>query len=107
MLDAAKSILRSQGHGDVMSPVEAGTVNGDDSKLSGGRKLAEMLIAEGIFPSIGEREKAIFATSPVDDSKQRELESFRSMDAAVRNGGDMRKKMKVEEKNLVGADIAV
>ena len=90
-----------------MSPVEAGAINLDDDSVSGGRKLAEMLIAEGIFPSIGEREKAIFATSPVDERKQRELESFRSLDAAVRNGGDREVKMRVEEKSLVGADIAV
>jgi len=31
------------------------------------RELAEMLIDEGIFPSLGEREKAIFATGPVSE----------------------------------------
>ena len=33
------------------------------------RTLAEMLINEGIYPSLGEREKAIFMTSPVSDCK--------------------------------------
>jgi hypothetical protein len=33
------------------------------------RSLAEQLINEGIYPSLGEREKAIFTTSPVSDGK--------------------------------------
>lgn len=33
------------------------------------RALAEILINEGIYPSLGEREKAIFTTSPVSESK--------------------------------------
>ncbi len=33
------------------------------------RSLAEVLINEGIYPSLGEREKAIFTTSPVSDGK--------------------------------------
>ena len=73
----------------------------------GGRDLAEVLIAEGIYPSLGEREKAIFTTSPVDERKQRELESFRSLEAAVVNGGERGKKGTVEERELVGADVAV
>lgn len=104
MLDAAKDVLRSRGE-EVISPVEAGALSG--AKVVGGRKLAEILIGEGIFPSLGEREKAIFMTSPVDETKQRELESFRSLDAAVMNGGNRREKQEVEEKNFVGADIAV
>ena len=33
------------------------------------RSVAEMLINEGIYPSLGEREKAIFSTSPVTDGE--------------------------------------
>lgn len=33
------------------------------------RDLAEILINEGIYPSLGEREKAIFTTSPVSECK--------------------------------------
>ncbi|RMZ88585.1 hypothetical protein DV736_g4186, partial [Chaetothyriales sp. CBS 134916] len=74
----------------------------------GGRDLAEVLTAEGIFPSLGEREKAIFSTSPVDERKQRELEQFRSLEAALTNGVDGRGgKGQVEEKEFVGADVAV
>ncbi len=72
-----------------------------------GRDLAEVLIQEGIYPSLGEREKAIFTTSPVDERKQKELESFRSLDAAVMNGGERGKRTKVEEVDFVGADVAV
>ena len=76
-------------------------------KVLEGRDLAEVLIQEGIYPSLGEREKAIFTTSPVDERKQRELESFRSLDAAVANGGERRKRISVQEMDLVGADVAV
>ena len=80
---------------------------GSAAKVLEGRDLAEVLIQEGIYPSLGEREKAIFATSPVDERKQRELESFRSLDAAVMNGGNRGRKEKVEEVDFVGADVAV
>jgi hypothetical protein len=83
-----------------MSPTSA-------AKVLEGRDLAEILIQEGIYPSLGEREKAIFATSPVDERKQRELESFRSLDAAVMNGGERGRRGEVEEKEWVGADVAV
>ncbi|RMZ82599.1 hypothetical protein DV738_g1579, partial [Chaetothyriales sp. CBS 135597] len=76
----------------------------------GGRDLAELLTSEGIFPSLGEREKAIFSTTPVDEHKQRELEQFRSLEAALLNGIDGGRggpKGMVEEKEFVGADIAV
>lgn len=72
-----------------------------------GRDLAEVLIQEGIYPSLGEREKAIFTTSPVDEQKQRQLESFRSLDAAVMNGRERGKRISVQEMDLVGADVAV
>jgi hypothetical protein len=71
------------------------------------RTLAELLISEGIYPSLGEREKAIFATRPVDAQKERELESWRSLEAVVQNGGVRGEKLAVEEKSVVGADIAV
>ena len=80
---------------------------GTAKKMLEGRDLAEVLIQEGIYPSLGEREKAIFTTSPVDERKQRELESFRSLDAAVMNGGERGKRTKVEERDFVGADFAV
>lgn len=73
----------------------------------GGRGIAELLIQEGIYPSLGEREKAIFATSPVDDQKIRELGAWRSLDAAVANDGVRGVKGTVEEREVVGADIAV
>ena len=41
---------------------------GKDVDSAGNRGLAELLINEGIYPSLGEREKAIFSTSPVDNS---------------------------------------
>ena len=71
------------------------------------RDLAEVLVNEGIYPSLGEREKAIFTTSPVDERKQRELESFRSLDAAVMNGGQRGKRVSIQEMDFVGADVAV
>ena len=71
------------------------------------RELAEMLTQEGIYPSLGEREKAIFATSPVDEQKEKELKIWRSLDAAVANGGERGKKVEVEEKDVLGADIAI
>jgi hypothetical protein len=102
MLGEAAKILNSQksSAGDAMSPTTA-------AKVLEGRDLAEILIQEGIYPSLGEREKAIFATSPVDERKQRELESFRSLDAAVMNGGERGRRAEVEEKEWVGADVAV
>lgn len=39
--------------------------HGEDNK----RAIAEILIRDGIYPSLGEREKAIFATSPVTDGE--------------------------------------
>jgi hypothetical protein len=71
------------------------------------RALAEILIQEGIFPSLGEREKAIFVTSPVDEQKRRELESWRKLEAAVANGGERGRREPVEEREAVGADIAI
>ncbi|KIW18515.1 hypothetical protein PV08_02803 [Exophiala spinifera] len=70
------------------------------------RALAEQLINEGIYPSLGEREKAIFSTSPVSDDKIHEIEQFRSLDAAL-TGQPVKKGAPVEEVDLVGADIAV
>ena len=91
------------------------------------RALAEQLINEGIYPSLGEREKAIFSTSPVTDGKQNrpprsrrtvtvadvpktekmhEIEQFRSLDAAL-TGSKGKKGQPVEEVDIVGADIAV
>ena len=90
------------------------------------RALAEQLINEGIYPSLGEREKAIFSTSPVTDGKQKpqpssktvtvadgsktekmhEIEQFRSLDAAL-TGSKGKKGQPVEEVDIVGADIAV
>ena len=96
MLQQARALLEAQ---------SATTPGG--TRVLGGRELAEVLIGEGIFPSLGEREKAIFATSPVDERKQRELESFRSLDAAVMNGGVRGEKKEVEVKEAVGADIAI
>ena len=91
-------------HGILKAKSEA---NSENAKGLEGRDLAEILIQEGIYPSLGEREKAIFATSPVDERKQRELESFRSLDAAVMNGGERGRREVVEERDLVGADVAV
>ncbi|EXJ87888.1 hypothetical protein A1O1_04815 [Capronia coronata CBS 617.96] len=71
------------------------------------RVLAEMLISEGIYPSLGEREKAIFTTSPVSDAKMQELESFRSLDAALAGTSSKPKHQLIEERDVVGADIAV
>ncbi|KIW53267.1 hypothetical protein PV05_08856 [Exophiala xenobiotica] len=70
------------------------------------RALAEQLINEGIYPSLGEREKAIFSTSPVTDEKMHEIEQFRSLDAAL-TGSKGKKGQPVEEVDIVGADIAV
>ncbi|KAJ9640635.1 hypothetical protein H2204_003264 [Knufia peltigerae] len=70
------------------------------------RALAEQLINEGIYPSLGEREKAIFSTSPVTDDKIHEIEQFRSLDAAL-SGQPAKKGAPVEEVDVVGADIAV
>lgn len=83
------------------------TSPGGTSTATGSRALAEVLIQEGIYPSLGEREKAIFVTSPVDEQKRRELESWRSLEAAVANGGERGKKEPVEEKEALGADIAI
>jgi len=71
------------------------------------RSLAETLINEGIYPSLGEREKAIFMTSPVDDSKVQELANYRSLDAAIQGTSAQPKSQLIEEKDFVGADIAV
>ncbi|KAL2436436.1 hypothetical protein ABEF95_010009 [Exophiala dermatitidis] len=71
------------------------------------RAIAEMLINEGIYPSLGEREKAIFSTSPVSDAKMQELESFRSLDAALAGTSTRPKTQLIEERDVVGADIAV
>ncbi|KPI44750.1 uncharacterized protein AB675_8483 [Cyphellophora attinorum] len=82
--------------------------NGSNGQQSGAKRdLAELLIQEGIYPSLGEREKAIFATSPVDEQKQKELNSWRSLDAAVANGGVRGEKGEVVERDVVGSDIAV
>jgi hypothetical protein len=82
--------------------------NGSSGQQNGAKRdLAELLIQEGIYPSLGEREKAIFATSPVDEQKQRELNSWRSLDAAVANGGVRGERGKVVERDVVGSDIAV
>ncbi|KIV79806.1 hypothetical protein PV11_07351 [Exophiala sideris] len=70
------------------------------------RSVAEMLINEGIYPSLGEREKAIFSTSPVTDDKIQELEQYRSLDAAL-EGTTKKGGQTVEERDIVGADIAV
>jgi hypothetical protein len=40
-------------------------------KTGESRTVAESLINEGIYPSLGEREKAIFTTSPVSECKWR------------------------------------
>jgi hypothetical protein len=40
---------------------------GKDVDGVGQRSIAEFLFNEGIYPSLGEREKAIFTTSPVSD----------------------------------------
>ena len=87
----------------------ASATEDDESVTSptGSRALSEVLIPEVIYPSLGEREKAIFVTSPVDDQKRRELESWRSLEAAVANGGERGKKEQVEEKEALGADIAI
>jgi hypothetical protein len=106
MLGEAARILKAQADAtgtkskDTMSP-------GAAAKVLDSRDIAEILIGEGIYPSLGEREKAIFATSPVDERKQRELESFRSLDAAVMNGGERGRREAVEERDVVGADVAV
>jgi len=36
---------------------------------AGETEAAETLVAEGVYPSLGEREKAIFASSPVTDGE--------------------------------------
>ena len=95
MLNEARATLSKE------EPVSAG-----GTKLAG-RDIADVLTGEGIFPSLGERERAIFSTSPVDERKKRELENFRSLEAAMVNGEDIGKKGSVEEKELVGADVAV
>jgi hypothetical protein len=103
---------------------------GKDTGEGNKRALAEQLINEGIYPSLGEREKAIFSTSPVTDGKQtpfpqklskqngshladesktekmHEIEQFRSLDAAL-TGSKGKKRQPVEEVDIVGADIAV
>ncbi|EXJ82801.1 hypothetical protein A1O3_06616 [Capronia epimyces CBS 606.96] len=71
------------------------------------RVLAETLINEGIYPSLGEREKAIFTTSPVSDAKIQEIESFRSLDAALAGTSTEPTSQLIEERDVVGADIAV
>ncbi|KIX99752.1 uncharacterized protein Z520_04388 [Fonsecaea multimorphosa CBS 102226] len=71
------------------------------------RALAEVLINEGIYPSLGEREKAIFTTSPVSETKMQELANFRSLDAALSGTSTQPKSQLIEEKDFVGADIAV
>ncbi|KIW66161.1 hypothetical protein PV04_08362 [Phialophora macrospora] len=71
------------------------------------RSLAEMLINEGIYPSLGEREKAIFTTSPVSESKMQELANYRSLDAAIQGTSAQPKSQLIEEKDFVGADIAI
>ncbi|EXJ57529.1 hypothetical protein A1O7_07877 [Cladophialophora yegresii CBS 114405] len=77
---------------------------GNDSNR---RSLAEMLINEGVYPSLGEREKAIFMTSPVSASKMQELAEYRSLDAAMQGTSTKPKNQLIEEKDFVGADIAV
>ncbi|KIX03404.1 uncharacterized protein Z518_06956 [Rhinocladiella mackenziei CBS 650.93] len=71
------------------------------------REVAEMLINEGIYPSLGEREKAIFTTSPVSHSKMQELENYRSLDAALAGTSARPKSQLIEERDVVGADIAI
>lgn len=93
------------------------------------RSLAETLINEGIYPSLGEREKAIFTTSPVSEckfesrpivatpknhadekkkpAKMQELANYRSLDAALAGTSTKPKSQLIEERDIVGADIAV
>jgi len=72
------------------------------------RAVAEMLINEGIYPSLGEREKAIFSTSPVTDEKIQELEQFRSLDAALTGTSAKPPNQLIDERDdIVGADIAI
>lgn len=101
----------------------------------GKKALAAVLVSRGIFPSLGEREKAIFTSSEISEgmfskapslssfsvgivsdwcccggllAQLREIESYRSLDAQLAGTKDVQSKEKlIEEKDLVGADIAV
>ncbi|RVX73813.1 hypothetical protein B0A52_02703 [Exophiala mesophila] len=80
---------------------------GKDVDSAGNRGLAELLINEGIYPSLGEREKAIFSTSPVDNKKVQELEQYRSLDAALTGSSTKPSSQLIEERDVLEADIAV
>ena len=104
MLQQARALLDAQAERDNATP---STTSPGGTRTFRGRPLAEVLINEGIYPSLGEREKAIFATSPVDEQQRRELESWRSLEAAVANGGERGRKEPIEEREALGADIAI
>ena len=67
----------------------------------------QVIVEKGVFPSLGEREKMIWTTSPVPEDKMREIAEYRSLDAQISGNDAKRKSELLEEKDFVGADIAV
>jgi len=68
--DTVCNINHSQYYKECLAKARAELQSqGKDVNQAGNRSVAEMLINEGIYPSLGEREKAIFSTSPVDNSE--------------------------------------
>jgi len=76
-----------------------GTAKRDDAE--------DVLNSAGVFPSLGEREKIIFRTSPVSPEKMREIENFRSLDAELSGTQGRRASTLIDEKDALHADIAL
>ncbi|KAK5072159.1 hypothetical protein LTS08_000745 [Lithohypha guttulata] len=74
----------------------------------GRRPDAEEVLNEGgVYPSLGEREKVIFRTSPVSPEKMKEIAHFRSLDAELSGTKGKGASILIEEREAYAADIAV
>lgn len=76
-----------------------GTARRDDAE--------DILYSAGVYPSLGEREKVIFRTSPVSPEKMREIEQFRNLDAELSGTKGQQADVLIEERDAFGGDIAV
>lgn len=61
----------------------------------------------GIFPSLGERDKVLFRTSPVSPEKMKEIAQFRSLDAELSGTQGRRPSTLIDEVDFYSADVAV
>lgn len=76
-----------------------GTARRDDAE--------DVVNSAGVYPSLGEREKVLFRTSPVSPEKLKEIEQFRSLDAELSGTQGRRPSTLIDEKDALGADIAL